>query len=201
MVPILHRTWGGAPGFWGPRAAAHPATLQGRPCDHTSSNDNEVQVSSYASTYGTDFGYRDMVEHQYYDYNSNDMVENVYDYHSSSMCDDFDNMQEERTPITTMFKSGTTKRHGTTYYGSSSRRSTEKATMHSSYGAPTTSRRRHEMDIAKSAKLRHSPSTSRRRHEKDIVKSAKLRHSTSTIRRRPKKCIDKAKPSQGPSSS
>ena len=115
--------------------------------------------------------------------------------------------------MTTMFKSGTTKRHGTTHYGSSSTLSNKKATMSSSYGAPSTSRsakfrhspstsrRSHDKAIAKSDKLRHSPSTSRRRHEKDNAKSAKPRHSTSTQRRHPKKCIDKAKLSQGPSSS
>lgn len=86
--------------------------------DYTSYNDNEVQTSSYASSYGTDFDYAD------------DMVENVSDYHSSCMCDDidytFDNMQEEMNPITTVFKDGIT------YYGSSSRRSPDKSTMHSS---------------------------------------------------------------------
>jgi hypothetical protein len=50
--------------------------------DYTSSNDNEVQVSSYASSYGTDFDYNDMVGRHYFDYNSDDMVENVYDHPS-----------------------------------------------------------------------------------------------------------------------
>ena len=172
--------------------------------DYTSFNDNEAQVSSHASSHGTNFDYNNMVERHYYDYNSDDMVENVYDYYSCSMCGDIDNMQEERTPITTMFKSGTTKGHGKTYfYGSSSRRcSDKKATMSSSYGAtstsksaklrhsPSTSRRSHDKAFAKSDKLRHSPSTSRRRHEKDNAKSAKPRHSTTT-RRRHKMRFDK----------
>ena len=130
-----------------------------------SSIDNEV--SSHTSSHGTDFNYNDMVERHYHDYNSDDMMDKGDDYYSCSMCGDIDNMQEESTPITTMFKSDTTKRHGTTYfYGSSSRWcSDKKSTMSSSFGAPSTS---------KSAKLRPSPSTSRRSHDKAIAKSDKL---------------------------
>ena len=60
--------------------------------DYTSSNDNEAQVSSHASSHGTNFDYDNRVERHDYDYHSDDMVDNVYDYYSCSMCDDFDNM-------------------------------------------------------------------------------------------------------------
>ena len=80
--------------------------------DYISANDNEAQVSSHASSHGTNFDNNDMVERHSYDYNSDDMVENIYDYHSSSMCDDidytFDNMQEEMNPITIVFKGSIT---------------------------------------------------------------------------------------------
>ena len=105
--------------------------------DYTSANENKVKISTYVSSYGTDFHYNDMVDRYYYAYNSNDMVANVYNYQSSSMCDEIDytinNMQEERKPITTMFKSDTT------FHGSSSRWRTDNPTLHSSYGAPSPS--------------------------------------------------------------
>ena len=135
------------------------------------------------------------------------MGDHYYAYLSDDVDYTFDNMQEEMTPITTMFKSDTTKLSGTTFYGSSSRRCTDKTNMSPSYEVPSTSRRHHEKDNAKSAKLPHStstprrrhkkytdkatlhssygaPSPSRRRHDKDIAKSAMLRHALSPPRRR-----------------
>ena len=58
--------------------------------DYTSANDNEVQISTYASSYGTNFHYNDMEEYNYYEVNSNDVVDNVYDSYPSCMCDDID---------------------------------------------------------------------------------------------------------------
>ena len=130
--------------------------------DYTSSNDNEAQVSSHASSHGTNFDHNNDLVEPYIDEDCSSFtdMENYYDYNSKYSGENFGS---------TMVKSDTTKRHGTTYfYSSSSRLSNKKATMHSSYGAPSTSRRRHEKNIAKSATLRHATSTTRRRHNKCI---------------------------------
>ena len=89
--------------------------------DYMSSNENEVRFSAYASTYGTDFDYNDMVE-RHTDFDHMDMVdpyidgdcssftdmENYYDYYSKYSDENFGAIK---------VKSDYTKRHGTTQYG------------------------------------------------------------------------------------